>query len=408
MSSFHNVVDVGTPPGPLSEWLTTQIRFHRFNGLKTTRNHKVKSPEFTCFGHQWSVSLRPGGHNRSSEGFVSLTLKNRTKKRIDIEFNFVVRGPNSNSIYDIIHRGGTIDSFAPHGTSTSDDGRVSSSWGVDFAERRRIIKYNLIKDTMIVEVQMRTAMKSEDTSFISYNPCSDNVLGAFNEEETADIVFEVSGELGTEKDRRKRAKLSTVTFHAHHFILRSNATPLADMCQLGDSTPVQITNISPEVFKHMLYYCYGGTISEENLKSNAKEIINAADRFGIVNLKLQAESCYVKENELTVANILDNLLYADSKNLALLQEKVMDFVAENNDNVLDEVSFDDVPGSIVPDLLAAVSRTTGGNTDSKDDRKFMRVNELRKRLQEKGLNVDGSRKTMIALLKENDNEGQSS
>ena len=37
--------------------------------------------------------------------------------------------------------------------------------------------------------------------------------------------------------------------------------------------------------------------------------------------------------------------------------------------------------------------------------KFMRVGELRKRLHDKGLCIDGSRETMIALLKENTEGG---
>ena len=42
---------------------------------------------------------------------------------------------------------------------------------------------------------------------------------------------------------------------------------------------------------------------------------------------------------------------------------------------------------------------TGGDGDSKDYNK-MRVGTLRKMLDEKGLDVDGSREAMIALLKE--------
>ena len=36
-----------------------------------------------------------------------------------------------------------------------------------------------------------------------------------------------------------------------------------------------------------------------------------------------------EQTDITVDNMLDNLLYANSKNLALFQEKIMDFVAEN-------------------------------------------------------------------------------
>ena len=48
-------VDVGTPPDGLSDdWTTTVICFHGFADLSTTRDECVESPEFSCFGHQWT------------------------------------------------------------------------------------------------------------------------------------------------------------------------------------------------------------------------------------------------------------------------------------------------------------------------------------------------------------------
>jgi len=63
------------------------------------------------------------------------------------------------------------------------------------------------------------------------------------------------------------------------------------------------------------------------------------------------------------------------------------------------------------DLLTAVARgkKSTGETAPEGDLTFMRVGELRRRLHGKGLSVDGSRETMMALLKESterdDDEG---
>ena len=54
-----------------------------------------------------------------------------------------------------------------------------------------------------------------------------------------------------------------------------------------------------------------------------------ADRFGVVNLKLEAEAAYIKNTKLTVENVMDELLLADAKNLALLKEYAIDFIAKN-------------------------------------------------------------------------------
>ena len=119
---------------------------------------------------------------------------------------------------------------------------------------------------------------------------------------------------------------------------------------------VPITNVKPDIFRHVLYYVYGGNVSDEELKANAKDLIDAADKFGIVSLKLEAEACYVKSITISVHNLMDNLLYADSKNCALLKEAVIDFMVENGQGVLEKVSLKDVPGGMFADLLTAVTR----------------------------------------------------
>ena len=60
----------------------------------------------------------------------------------------------------------------------------------------------------------------------------------------------------------------------------------------------------------MLCYVYGGSVSEDVLKRDAKEIIETADKYSIVNLKLEAEAAYVESNGITVENAIDNLLFS--------------------------------------------------------------------------------------------------
>ena len=192
-------------------------------------------------------------------------------------------------------------------------------------------------------------------------------------------------------------------------ILRLNAPALADMCKPGDEAAVPINGVEAEVFRMVLFFCYGGTIEEDEMAANAKAIIDAADRFGIVNLKLQAEAVLTEQTEIAVDNLLDNLLYANSKNLALFQEKIMDFVAENGNKIVGSVSFDDVPRSLMSNLLTAVARGQKSTSEATpgDELKLMRVGELRRRLHDKGLCIDGSRETMIALLRENSASNES-
>ena len=169
-----------------------------------------------------------------------------------------------------------------------------------------------------------------------------------------------------------------------------------------DVTSVPINDVQHEIFRYLLLYIYGGKISEEDLKQNAKDIIDACNKYGVVGLKLEAEAYYVNSTAITVDNMMDNLLYADSKYCALLKEAVIDFAIENGQDIIGKVSFDNVPGSMMTDLLTAVTRKEKKKSanSGEDDLNTMRVSELRKKLDEKGLDVDGSREAMIARLKE--------
>ena len=107
---------------------------------------------------------------------------------------------------------------------------------------------------------------------------------------------------------------------------------------------------------------------------------------------------------LRVDTVMEHLLYADAKNCALLKEAVMDFIVEHKVEVLEKVSLKDAPGGLLADVLAAMARweKTNGNYNASEKDRWctMRVSDLRRRVHEKGLDVDGSRDTLIAALKE--------
>ena len=132
---------------------------------------------------------------------------------------------------------------------------------------------------------MRTNKQAEPTRFVPSNPSCDNILKGFNNEEMSDVAFEVGGEVDSASNESKPVKNSATKFHANHVILRFNAPLLADMCRPEDEATVLINGVDPEVFKTVLYFCYGREIEEVELGANVKAIIEAADRFGIANLK---------------------------------------------------------------------------------------------------------------------------
>jgi hypothetical protein len=158
--------------------------------------------------------------------------------------------------------------------------------------------------------------------------------------------------------------------------------------------------VTPDIFRLLLNYIYGGKLSDDDMKSHAKEIIDAADKYGVVNLKLEAEACLVEATTFTIENVMEHLLYAESKNLALLKEVSMDYIVKNKSEVINKLSFNDLPGALMRDLLVATAKRNVGGADVNVDDQYdsLRISELRKLAHEKGLNVDGSREMLIAAL----------
>ena len=97
-------------------------------------------------------------------------------------------------------------------------------------------------------------------------------------------------EQGGGEGAEKRAK-TTTAFYADHLIVQDSSSTLAEMCKPsadgGSVATVSIADVKPDIFRHMLYYLYGGKMTEEELNGNTKDIINACDKYGVVSLKLE-------------------------------------------------------------------------------------------------------------------------
>ncbi|KAL7534186.1 hypothetical protein ACHAWF_004745 [Thalassiosira exigua] len=380
------VVNLGTPPasgatGVLTKkWECVAIRVHGFRDLDARRGNYVSS-RFRCVGRVWELEVYPREGTRGS--MVKIYLGNIDAHYIEAQYSVSIEG-NDGAVH---HDSEGSETFIPDLPLICYD-----------IQRTKILEA-LVDGTLVVQVRMCTEV--EDGSqplppkpFVADNPLPQLVLGQFMDEESSDLTIEVTSELS--------ATGTPTNFHAHRFILRQCASALGDLCKDGeDSTPVRISDDEPKIFRHLLYYAYGGKIDDDELKESAKDIIDAADKFGVVGLKLEAEASYVSSMDITIDNVIDNLLYADAKNCALLKEAVMDFLVRHKKEAK-KLSFVNVPGSLMTDLLAAFDMDSSDDNAGAGSSGFdsMRVCTLRKLLHEKGLPIDGSREAMIALLRE--------
>ena len=395
MSNIH----VGNPPDEWENWERHVVHFHHFESLPTEKGHKVTSPKFRCFDHEWKLWLRPGGDDVSRDGMVALHLEHCSGSEISSTFQFLIRDTNEKVVEEAMSDG--YHKF-PEG----------KEWGwKDFIERAEIIdpsNYVLNDGTLTVEVRIKPDDDHCCLNFIPKHDYAQNILQLFQDKDTSDVVFEVK-----EEEAEAGAQLPTSTlFHAHKLILCSCAkgSTLTSLCEESDkSTPVPIVNVDPQVFHLMLYHIYGGKIRAAEWKERAKDFIDAADRYGVKTLKIEAEAWYVKHLEISVDNVIDALVYAEEKNCFLLKEVATNFVLNNANEVLASESFEDIPESKIfvreiISLAATSNRQDEAKRDLEDPRKLS-INELRAQLYDQGKDIDGPRNRLIAQLLGDEEDG---
>jgi hypothetical protein len=125
--------------------------------------------------------------------------------------------------------------------------------------------------------------------------------------------------------------------------------------------------------------------------------LEVADRFGCSGLKLLAESEIVKAG-VNVKNAAELLLFADAHCCALLREAAFNVCVANAANLKCSAGWTQLKES--PELLAELFVAATASPTSESDLDMMKVATLRQKLEEKNLDVDGTREMLIQRLKD--------
>jgi hypothetical protein len=214
---------------------------------------------------------------------------------------------------------------------------------------------------------------------------------------SGDVKSEIDGgAVETGKDHP-----ASETFYAHHCILMIAAPQLAELSTASpdDKSPflVPLHNVPAHAFEALLRYIYGYKVLHVGKDIvRIKEILETADRFYVVNLKLKAEALLISALSLEIDNAIDHYVYAEDKNCAALKEKVVAFIVDHWDDIHASKRENDIPEnlsrSLMHDMMIATKMKYGdGAPDS--------IDTLRRKAHDKGLKIDGSRETLISLLK---------
>lgn len=294
----------------------------------------------------------------------------------------------------------------------------------------QLLNYDSFGGTLTVLVKVQLFEDRRIESFVPKNNMNLKLLSLLDDANKSDDFADLSSET---------ANVADVTFlvdgesiHAHSLILKMSAPSLAYMCDDADpDTPIPILGVRRHIFWRVLRYAYGDDMPDEIWTAKSPEnsslvrkknewssllalsptleLLDAANRFGVVGLKLLAESKVV-QSEISIETASDLILYADAKDCALLKEKVMDFFVAHAEVIRATPSFQKIEESahVMVELMDALlsKRMLRSFALGENDLEYasMGVNLLRSKLEERGLDVDGSRETLIKRLEEWDNE----
>ena len=179
-------------------------------------------------------------------------------------------------------------------------------------------------------------------------------------------------------------------FRVHSAIIHAHSPILANHCDGS------INGIPPKVFQLLLEHIYSGRQpADYQILIHGKKLIDAANRYELVGLKMLVENVLVKERIITIENVAEYIVFADAQSCPLLKEYAISFFSVHCREVLKSESSKCLreSGELLSEIMLLMNPD---NEDSED----MDVNELRKELGKRKLDVDGSKDALISRLEE--------
>mgnify|MGYP002042753263 CR=1 FL=1 len=200
---------------------------------------------------------------------------------------------------------------------------------------------------------------------------------------------------------------------AHRFVLLARAPVLSSLCADADAD-IEISEVSPAVFKEVLRFTYCDELSSPDVLSTAdraRAVLQAADRFGVTRLKQLAE-IELATRHLSVESAADLLLLADAHSCPQLKESATELFVSKAPEVMATAGWARLSASA--SLLAELMGSMAGTKRPRDDDgegaadrvKRMRVSELRKELADGSLDTDGARAQLEGRLREHLGRGR--
>ena len=356
-----------------------RFKFENFANLPSEPNKGVNRLKTDKLGNSWRLNLYPGGTNSTPSAggpYVSCYLSNKGRNNITAKYSFVIRDPLGKSYWE--------KNFETYTFEVGGNGH-----GGSLVLRSKLFnqeKSVLVNEALLMDVHIQIK-PGPNILHVPRNPFGMNMLKLLENDDDSDVSFMVKKTI----------------IPAHMIILKMNAPVLYDFCEgekNGKRKHIPIKDITPKLFRIILRYIYGGDPPDSVTIDFGKELIVTADKYGIIGLKLAVETTLVEALLIDHKNVADWLLFADSMNCALLKEHATSyFVARAVDLINSEyVSKLNESPKIMNELMKEVSTVLVDDSRYDNAGRNMSVNELRKKLDVEGLDVDGSKETLISRL----------
>ena len=357
-------------------------RFDGFAELPHDVGDGKHGPEAEVHGHTWRLAICPGGDDEESKGnlWVGLELCEpwpQAGVKADVTLRMINHAGRADKVHQLMT--GTI-----WGEDTSPT--TGPIWGFSNIISRAAVldaaKGWLYGGALTVEADIRVYSKTPPL----WSPPSrglSNFLRLFESGESSDVTFIVGEE----------------RVHAHRAILVAQSPVLSSLCADADAD-IEISEVSPAVFKEVLRFTYCDELSSPDVLSTVdgtRAVLKAADRFGVTRLKQLAE-IELATRHLSVESAADLLLLADAHSCPQLKESATELFVSKPPESMATAGWArlSASASLLAELMGEV---TSPNKRARDDDgegaadrvKRMRVSELRKELAEADLDTDGAR-----------------
>ena len=314
-------------------------------------------------GHKWKLFVKPGGDTRNTEpGWISLFLHNENTDKLNVKFTIAVNNVNGATAKE--------EQFEYYFVKKIGYGGREIMKRSDILDTSNSILQN---GTLCIEV---TIQVKDDKEHL-YQPESEHsirMLTLLKSKKNTDTSFQVGSK----------------EFRVHSVIIDTHVPLLGNQCK------DVIKNITPEVFQLLLEHIYSGNQpTDEMILEHGKALIDAANKYELIELKMIVESVLVRERIITKKNVADYILFADAQSCPLLKEYALSFFLMHYKELLKSEHSKRLRDS--GELMTEIMMLMDPNENKAVS---MSVNELRKELAKRKLDADGSKDALVARLEE--------